>query len=882
MKENTYNQSYDEIIEVYHSNKENGLSHHQVEEGHKKYGWNELNEKQGKSLFELFFEQFKDFLIIVLLAAAIISGFVGEIKDSILIVTIVVLNAVFGVVQESKAEQSMQALKKLSSPEAKMIRQGKIIKISAKELVPGDIVLLDAGDYVPADGRIVEAATLKIEESALTGESLPVEKHGDVIQGNVPLGDQKNMVFLSSAVVYGRGSFIVTEIGMNTQIGKIAEMIQATEKEQTPLQKRLAELGKILSIVALTLCGLMFVVGLLQGREPLPMFMTAVSLAVAAIPEGLPAIVTVVLALGVQRLVKKNAIVRKLPAVETLGSASVICSDKTGTLTQNKMTVTSIYSNGKHYDNLESLTESELTLENKKLIEIALLCNDAQVEQEDGMIKEIGDPTETALVRMAQGFNLFKKEKEKEFPRIKEIPFDSQRKLMTTLHGSKGKYVAFTKGAPDIIINKCSKVISDHKVVYMTNEIIHGIEEINNTLSNHAYRVLGYAYREMDELPEKLTHEDIENDLIFVGLTGMMDPPREEVKDSIQKCLDAGIKPVMITGDHKNTAMAIAKGLNILHNENEALSGIELDGLSQEALINSVENYSVYARVSPEHKVRIVSAWKEKGNIVAMTGDGVNDAPALKKSNIGCAMGITGTDVSKEAADIILTDDNFATIVSAVEEGRGIYANIRKTIHFLLSCNIGEIFTLFIATLLGWAQPLLPVQILWVNLITDSLPAIALGVDPMHKDIMKRTPRDPNASIFSEGLGLRIIYQGVVVGFITLCAFWYAMERYGDLKLAQTVAFSVLALTQITHSINVQSQEQSVFRGALLKNKYLILADLLIIIMQIGVLSIPFMQKIFNVVPLQLEQWFIIILFSICPIVIVEILKLILPKSMRQ
>lgn len=879
MKDNVYNYSSGGIIEKFNSNEEKGLSNEEIQRLQKEYGYNELEEKEAKSLLSMFFEQFKDFLIWVLLVAAIVSGALGEIKDAILIVGIVVLNAVIGVIQEYKAEQSMQALKKLSTPEAKVIRNGNRDKIPAKELVPGDIVLLDAGDYIPADGRLIQNATLKIEESALTGESVPVEKHHDVIEGEVPLGDQKNMVFLSSVVVYGRGVYIVTDTGMKTQIGKIASMIQETEKEKTPLQRRLAELGKVLSIVALVLCGAMFVIGILQGRDPLEMFMTAVSLAVAAIPEGLPAIVTVVLALGVQRLVDKNAIVRKLPAVETLGSASVICSDKTGTLTQNKMTVKTMYSNEQNFNDLDKLMEEELSHENKRIIEIALLCNDAEVIEEKGTTKEIGDPTETALINLARKFNYTKSQQENFLKRVEEIPFDSERKLMTTLHSQEGGYLVFTKGAPDVILNKCSKVSINGNTVYMTEEIMSSIEKANIEMSNKAYRVLGYAYKNIYELPDKLDANDIEQDLIFVGLTGMIDPPREEVKASIEKCLNAGIKPVMITGDHINTAMAIAKELNILDDEGQAISGMDLNKMSQEELTSKIEQYSVYARVSPEHKVKIVSAWKDKGHIVAMTGDGVNDAPALKKSSIGCAMGITGTDVSKEAADIILTDDNFATIVSAVEEGRGIYANIKKTIHFLLSCNIGEIFTLFLATVFGWAQPLLPVQILWVNLITDSLPAIALGVDPIHGDIMKEKPRDPKASIFAEGLGLKIVYQGLVIGGVTLTAFWYVMNKYTDVQIAQTVAFAVLALAQISHSINVQAEFDSVFKGTLLKNKFLMLSSLFIVVTQVAVLSIPFLQEIFNVVPLNLELWGIIILFSISPIGIVEILKLIIHRD---
>ncbi|MFZ7120057.1 MAG: calcium-translocating P-type ATPase, SERCA-type [Eubacteriaceae bacterium] len=877
MIDNLYSKSIDEVKEFFSTDIEKGLDLSQVQSSNTKYGYNELNEKDSKSLLLLFLDQFKNFLIIVLIFAALISGLVGEVKDSILILTIIILNAIFGIVQENKAEKSMQALKKLTTPEAKVLRGGKKQKIPARELVPGDIVILDAGDYIPADGRIVESSSLRIEESALTGESLPVEKNNNTIDDNeVPLGDQINLVFMSSVVVYGRGKYIVTSTGMNTEIGKIAEMIQDTGKDQTPLQKRLAELGKVLSIVALVLCSLMFVIGIFQGREALPMFMTAVSLAVAAIPEGLPAIVTVVLALGVQKLVRKNAIVRKLPAVETLGSASVICSDKTGTLTQNKMTVKNIFINENKYDDLEELTNNEISAEMKRLLEVTLLCNDAHVDNENGETKEIGDPTETALITFANKFSLYKEEEEKRLNRVAEIPFDSERKLMSTVHKNGDKYLVFTKGAPDIIFNRCSKIMMNNKVVFITNEIIKSIEEANNSMSNKAYRVLGYAYKEIDELSDDLQSEEIENDLIFIGLTGMIDPPREEVKESINKCLSAGIKPIMITGDHKNTAIAIARELKIIDDSSEAISGIELDKISDDEFAKSIDNYSVYARVSPEHKVRIVSAWKKRGNVVAMTGDGVNDAPALKKADIGCAMGITGTDVSKEASDMILTDDNFATIVSAVEEGRGIYTNIRKCIHFLLSSNIGEILTLFLATLLNWAHPLLPIHILWVNLITDSLPAIALGVDTREKEIMNEKPRDPKASIFSGGLGFRIIYQGAIIGALTLIAFWLTLNNYGDIKTAQTVAFSVLGLSQISHSFNVRSENKSVFKKGIFTNKFLILANIFAATLQLLVLTVPFLQEIFNVVSLNLNQWMIVIGFSILPLIIVEILKLLL------
>ena len=817
-------------------------------------------------------DQFKNFLILVLLSAAIVSGAVGEIKDAILIVSIVILNAVLGVVQENKAEESLQALKKLASPEAKAIRGGSLVKIPAKELVPGDLILLEAGDNVPADGRLVEVSTLKIEEAALTGESVPVEKNSGVIkESSVPLGDQKNLAFMLSIVVYGRGKMVVTATGMSTQIGKIAEMIQENVSPMTPLQKKLDEIGKILAIMALGICTLMFAIGIFQGRDALEMFMTAVSLAVAAIPEGLPAIVTVVLALGVQRLIKKHAIIRKLPAVETLGSASVICSDKTGTLTQNKMTVKAIYCDLKIND--ESDIDFEAQSDSlKRLLEIALLCNDGEIKETKDDTKEIGDPTETALVHFAYRFGLVKNEESKRLPRIDEMPFDSDRKLMSTIHESEEGYLSFTKGAPDVMLERCNRAYIKGEVIELDKESKKGIIDANRMLSEKAYRVLGFAFKELKRVDEDLSSDLLENEMIFVGLMGMIDPPREEAKIAINKCKTAGIRPVMITGDHKITAMAIAKYLGIIDDKKQALSGNELDMLTEDELSENIETYSVYARVSPEHKVRIVEAWQKKGHVVAMTGDGVNDAPALKKADIGCAMGITGTDVAKEASEMIMTDDNFATIVSAVEEGRVIYDNIRKAVHFLLSCNIGEIIALFTAILLNWAQPLLPVHILWVNLITDSLPALALGLDPKDKNIMNKKPRPSTESVFSDGYGLRIIYQGLIIGAVTLGAFKIGFDNYG-VETARTIAFGVLGLAQISHSFNVRAGKNSVFAVSPFGNKYLIFAGLFIVVLQVIVLSVPFIQDIFDVVSLNGTQWLIIIGFSIMPLIAVEIIK---------
>lgn len=877
-----FNKNLEEVVENLNVNMNNGLDEEEAKKRQEEHGLNELEEQEGRTLLSMIAGQFKDFLIIVLLAAALVSGFVGELKDAILIVAIVIVNAIMGVVQENKAEQSLAALKKLSTPTAKVIRDGSTQEIPAQELVPGDIILLDAGDYIPADGRLVEAASLKIQESALTGESVPVGKHTKKIdKEEVPLGDRKNLVYMSSVVTYGRGKAIVTKTGMDTEIGKIADMIQKSETVQTPLQKRLEELGKLLGIGALIICGLMFLVGVLQGRETFGMFLTAVSLAVAAIPEGLPAIVTVVLALGVQRMINKNAIIRKLPAVETLGSASVICSDKTGTLTQNKMTIKEIYVDENRLG-IEGLNNASLTEGQQRILEIGLLSNDAEIQVKDGEEKAVGDPTEVAFVRLAYNIGMIKKEKTKEYPRVEELPFDSERKLMSTIHPQKKDgYYVFTKGAPDVLLERCNKIYINGAIRGLEQKDKEKINEANHALTSKAYRVLGLAFKELKDIPQEITSENIEDELIFAGLMGMIDPPREEVKHSVAQSREAGIKPVMITGDHKDTAVAIAKELNILEEGDLAISGSELDKLSDEELGNKVEHISVYARVSPEHKVRIVTSWQQKGKVVAMTGDGVNDAPALKKADIGCAMGITGTDVSKEAAEMILTDDNFATIVAAVEEGRGIYSNIRKSIHFLLSCNIGEIITLFLATLLNWAQPLLPIHILWVNLVTDSLPALALGVDPKENDIMKQKPRDPKASIFAEGLGFRIIYQGIVIGAVTLFAFRYGLSHYG-VEIARTMAFAVLGLSQLSHAINVRSERHSVFKEGIFKNKYLILANIVSGLMQISVITIPFLQKIFEVVSLNGQQWILVALLSLSPLIIVELVKLAFRLSGRE
>ena len=782
MEKNWFNKEVNEVEKELNTNLANGLTPAEVEEKRNEYGFNELKAKKKKSLFVKFLEQFKDFMIIVLIIAAIVSGIVGYmegegITDSIIILIVVIVNAIIGVVQESKAEKSLEALQKLSSHVAKVVRNGKVEVVASRDLVPGDIVVLDTGDYVPADLRIIEGVNLKSQESSLTGESVPVDKNSEVIADEkVGIGDRTNMLFSSSLITYGRGKGIVVETGMNTEVGKIATIINDTEGTATPLQIKLNKLGKTLGIAALAICVLIFIIGIAYGKDIIDMFMTAVSLAVAAIPEGLAAVSTIVLAIGVQRMVKKNAIIKKLPAVETLGSATVICSDKTGTLTQNKMTVQKVFADG-NLSNVEDITTINNSLE--KLMYTSTLCNDTKIGENNNLT---GDPTETALIDL--GFKIkFDIENTLKLQRVKEYPFDSDRKLMTTVNKVGDKYIAYTKGGIDELLAKCTKYEINGEIKDNLNEYKATIEKYNIEMAKDALRVLAMAYKELDHEPTDEEMKNIESDLIFVGMVGMIDPPREEVKAAVAKCKTAGIKTVMITGDHKITAVAIAKALGILENENEAITGAELEEMSDEALTKNIRQYSVYARVSPEHKVRIVKAWQANGEIVAMTGDGVNDAPALKTADIGCAMGIVGTDVSKEAADVILTDDNFATIVSSVEEGRRIYDNILKAIQFLLSSNVGEIVTLFIAILITpWLsstfgidvnliEVLLPIHILWINLVTDSLPALALAVDPAEDDVMNRKPKKQKG-IFTKGMTWRVVYQGFMIGLLTLSSIY--------------------------------------------------------------------------------------------------------------
>ncbi|MBB6630293.1 calcium-translocating P-type ATPase, PMCA-type [Clostridium algidicarnis] len=843
-----------------------GLSSNEAKSRLEKYGENKLASKPKKTGIQIFMSQLKDPMIFILLVAALVSGIMGEISDAIIILLVIFINAIVGTVQESKAEKALEALKKLSTPKAIVKRDGVSTEIPSENVVPGDIIILDAGRYIPADLRLITTANMKVEESALTGESVPVEKNCKlVLEGSdIALGDQKNMTFSSTLVTYGRGTGVAVSTGMNTEIGKIAKMLDEEGNEMTPLQKKLAELGKVLGIGALGICAIMFIISVVQKRDVFEMLLTAISLAVAAIPEGLPAIVAIVLAMGVQRMIKEHAIVRKLPAVETLGSVNVICSDKTGTLTQNKMTVTKFFT----IDGLKPISELDINKSSEKLLVDALvLCNDATYSKDSST----GDPTEIALLVAGDNVGILKEELDSTYERIDELPFESDRKLMTTLNKYNGENYVFTKGAVDNLLKVSTKVYINGEIKDLTDDLKSQIMESSNSMSNSALRVLSAAYK---VIPNKDIPVDLlESDLIFIGLVGMIDPPRLEVKDSIAICKKSGIRTIMITGDHKNTAFAIAKELGIAEDLKQCISGPEIERLSEEELNAQIDNYKVFARVSPEHKVKIVKAFKSKGNTVSMTGDGVNDAPSLKAADIGVAMGITGTDVAKGAADIILTDDNFSTIVSAIEEGRNIYNNIKKSIIFLLSCNLGEIIALFVAILLAWETPLKPIHILWVNLITDTLPALSLGVDPGDKNVMDNPPRNPKESLFSGGTPIFLILNGILIGSLTLFAFKYGEAKYDTLQHAQTMSFVVLSVSQLFHSLNMRHPEKSIFQVGLFTNKYLILSIVFGIFLQDVIITVPFLANVFDVFDLTMNDWLFVGSLSIIPLVLNEIAK---------
>lgn len=859
-----YSQKVTELLSELNTDRVSGLGSKEIAVRKEKYGANRLREKKKKTTMQRFLDQFKDAMILILIAAAIISFVVvcieknwGELFEPALIVLIVILNAVMGVYQEGKAEKALDALKNMSAPHARVIRDGKEQVIEAFELVPGDVIHLEAGDFVPADARLIHSTGLKSEEAALTGESVPSEKDylAEVKEG-APLGDRHNMVYSGCSITYGTATAVVTAIGMDTEMGKIANLLDNEEDGQTPLQQKLAQLGKYLGVLALVACAIIFLVGLVNGIPVLEIFMTAVSLAVSAIPEGLPAIVTIVLSIGVQRMVKKNALIRKLPAVETLGSASVICSDKTGTLTQNRMTLTKAYVDGDWVVNSFSDHNSEAI---KKLLMYGTLCCDGSVVFNGDEEQHIGDPTETAIVLAAHKNGMSKDDLNRKYPRLAEIPFDSDRKLMTTINRIDGQNVVIVKGAFDMMASRC--VDGD----------IEMARKMTNSMSESALRVLAIAYKVIDNVPQNPTSEEMENGLTFMGLVGMIDPPRPEAKEAVSVCRKAGIKPVMITGDHVVTASAIAKEIGILKAGDRAITGAELDAMTDTELDAQVENISVYARVSPENKIRIVKAWQRKGQVVSMTGDGVNDAPALKAADIGCAMGITGTDVAKGAADMTLTDDNFATIVDAVREGRGIYANIKKVVGFLLGTNIGEVITVFMAMLLWHKTPLLSMQLLWINLVTDSLPAIALGMEAVEADVMDRNPKPKDEGIFAHGLGVRVVLQGIMFAVLTLVGFKVGENVTGTLEGGQTLAFMVLALSQVIHAFNTRS-DHSIFKIGMFSNHKLNWAALISFLLVALVLFTP-VRSAFGMILLPWQLYCLGAGLILIPLIVMEIAK---------
>lgn len=835
------------------TNIKTGLSEEDVKIRQEEFGKNKIEEGKKVSLLVKFLAQFKDFMIIILILAAGISALVsyfegtGDYFDSVIIIAIVIFNGIIGLIQENRAEKSIEALKKMSAPIAKVRRNGKVFTVNGEDIVPGDIVILGTGCYVPADIRLINTYNLKIEEASLTGETEAVEKDENILFENekVALGDRINMAFASTAVVNGHAEGIVTNIGMGTEVGKIANMIIKNEAPTTPIQKKLEEVGKVLGIACIAICALIFLIGIIKKISAVEMFMTSVGLAVAAIPEGLPAIVTIILSIAVTKMAKRNAIIRKLPAVETLGSSKVICSDKTGTLTENNMKVV------------------EIIGDKSKVLEYGALCCNCEVVEG----KVAGEPTEVAIVKEA-----IKENKNKVLPRIYEIPFDSNRKLMTVVNElENGKYRIITKGAPEILLNICENYEENNNINKISDRFLSNIKSKNEKMAQNALRVLGVAYLDVDIMPKEITSDFIERGLTFIGLIGMIDPPRKGVKEAVLACRRAGIKTVMITGDHITTAKAIAKDLEILKGRELAITGEELDKIPDSKLEKEIMSYSVFARVTPEHKVRIVKAFQQTGAVVAMTGDGVNDAPALKKSNIGIAMGLKGTDVAKNAADMILNDDNFVTIVSAVKQGRNIFDNIKKAIHFLIATNIGEIVTIFVGLLLGVKSPLLAIQLLWVNLVTDSLPAIALGLEPPEKDIMNRPPRDAKKSIFADGLMGKIVSEGFMIGMFTILAFFIGNKYYG-IEVARTMAFISLGMLELIHSFNVKSEE-SIFKVGILENKYLIGAFLLGTVLQLGIVFIPTLAELFKLTELNSIQWLITLGISVAPIVIIEIQK---------
>ncbi|MDE1889714.1 MAG: cation-translocating P-type ATPase [Planctomycetota bacterium] len=906
--------SIDEVVKRLETNIDTGLRRAEAEDRLKKFGYNQLEEKEGVSPIMLFLGQFNDFIVWVLIAAAIVSGFMGEWVDALAIIAIVIINAIIGFIQEYRAEKSLAALQKMSAPFSKVLRDGEMHSIPSRDIVHGDIVLLEAGDYVPADGRLCSSFVLRTQEASLTGESTPVSKSTEPLKNpSLPIGDRENMAFMGTSVTSGKGTCVIVATGMRTELGKIAGIIQEAGKEETPLQRKLEVFGKKLVYLCLGIVAIVFILELWRKDPLLEAFLTSVSLAVAAIPEGLPAIVTITLALGVQRMVKRHALIRKLPSVETLGCATVICSDKTGTLTQNEMTVRKIFVNGKIIDvsgtgyapkgdfTINGMPPSGVDqLALKAILGIGILCTNAHLKKENTSWNIIGDPTEGAILSAAAKAGIWKEELEKKLSLLLEIPFDSDRKKMSTVRNTPYACLLICeKGAADIILNDCTKVYVDGELRDLTENDIQTILNENNRMAGAALRVLGVAFKPFDLKISNPAPHIIERDMIFAGLLAMIDPPRPEVKRAVATCHKAGITTVMITGDHKNTARAIGEELGFFDNNLKAIDGIGLDTLSDDALEKEVSKIAVYARVSAEHKLRIVKAWKKQGAVVAMTGDGINDAPAVKEANIGISMGITGTDVTKEASDMVITDDNFASIVAAVEEGRGIYDNIKKSIHYLLSCNTGEILTMLFASIFNLPLPLFPIQILWINIATDGLPALALGVDTVDPEIMGRPARRSTEQIVDKKLGILMIFQGFIIGLSTLLAYLYVLHytssakpgylhdwflneimpcsvggaSLGDIARARTVAFSVLVISQLFHSFNCRNINLSLFEIGIFTNKKLLIATGISLAMQIAIVHIPYFEGIFKVTPLGTKDWFIVFGFSSLIFIIMEIVK---------
>jgi Ca2+-transporting ATPase len=899
----------EEVVGELASDAERGLSADESQRRVAKYGHNELTEKPRPGFLALLWDQFNNYLVIILIVAALIALALGEYVDSIAIMCIVVLNAVIGVIQESKAEQALAALKKMAAPTAQVVRGGHQLTVPGRELVPGDLVILEAGNYVPADMRLVSAVNLKVEEASLTGESVPVEKQAEaVLEGEIPLGDRKNSAFMSTMVTYGRGRGVVTGTGMRTEIGKIAEMIQSYEDEDTPLQQKLQQLGKVLGTICIAICVLVLIYGLIRDthltdvfkigfleylraeqKDIINLFMTAVSLAIAAVPEGLPAIVTICLALGMQQMIKRNALIRKLPAVETLGCATVICSDKTGTLTQNAMTVVQAWAGGKriHVTGEGYQPRGEFSIggsaldprsdpDAAALLQGAMLCNDAKLEEEAGSWRMVGDPTEGALVVAATKGGLRRDELERVMPRVQEIPFDSDRKRMTTIHRRDGAQVlAYVKGAPDVLLDQCTQLQRGGQTVPLSDTARQEILAQNLDMARAALRVLGVAYRPLSGVPAKPTPETVERELVFVGLLGMIDPARPEVKDAVKVAKGAGLKSVMVTGDHKETAEAIARDIGLLGKDGLVLTGPEIEKLSDAELAARAERLEVCCRVSPQHKTRIVDAMKARDHVVAMTGDGVNDAPALKRASIGVAMGITGTDVTKQTADMVLTDDNYASIVAAIEQGRIIYSNIRKFVYFLLACNAGEILIIFGAMLLGMPIPLRPVHLLWLNLVSDGAPALALGVEKGDKDIMRHPPRPPKEPVINRDMAIGIGVIAVVDMIAVLAVFYLALQRYpSSLETAQTIAFVTLCTSELLRAFTARSEYNSIFAIGVFSNKWMNLAVLASFALVLVVVYAPFLNPFFDTVPLSLEQWALMLPFFFASPIAMELVKL--------